>query len=174
MKKAPPIAQREDFVDVVGRSYFDWPARPPALTSTRQSEPEGVPAEAFACLTDDSLRSTTATLRKMLQTAERELSLRQMREDAKRRDDEHFALLFSKIRPAAGPKFASDSKTVEDVASETVLMHPLDVGEYLKSFGFVKVRRLKFGRNAYFYKFPFDCCATPAYVQVVNYSSAAE
>ena len=112
--------------------------------------------------------------RQMLQTAERELSLRQMREDAKR-DDGNFALSFSKIRPAVAPRFAGDSKQVEDIAFETVLrLHPLDVGEYLRSFGFVKVRRLKFGRNAYFYKFPFDCCATPAYVQVVNYSSAAE
>ena len=169
------MAQREDFVDVVGRSHFDWPIRPPALTSTRQSAAEGVPAEAFASLTDDLLRSTTATLRHMLQTAERELSLRQMREDAKRRDDGNFALFFSKIRPAAAPRFASDSKTVEDVAGETVRrLHPLDAGEYLKSFGFVKVRRLKFGRNAYFYKFPFDSCATPAFVRVVDYSSAAE
>ena len=169
------MAQREDFVDLVGRSYFDWPIRPPAPTSTRQSEADGVPAEAFACLTDDSLRSTTATLRQMLQTAERELSSRQMREDAKRRDDGNFALFFSKIRPATAPRFASDSKQVEDIAFETVLrLHPLDAGEYLKSFGFVKVRRLKFGRNTYFYKFPLDCCAKPVFVQVVNYSSGAE
>ena len=168
------MAQKEDFVDVVGRSYFDWPIRPPALTSTRQSGAEGVAAEAFASLTDDSLRSTTATLRQMLQAAERELSIRRMREDAKR-DDGNFAFFFSKIRPAAAPRFASDSKTVEEIARETVRrLDPLDVRQYLDFFGFEKVRRLKFGRNAYFYKFPFDSCARPAFVRVVDYSSAAE
>ena len=175
MKKAPPMARRRtDLVGVVGRSDFDWPLRPPELASTRQNEPEGLPAEAFACLTDDSLASTTATLRQMLQIAERELSSRQVREDAKR-DDGSFAFLLSKIRPVAAPRFASCSEEVEDVAKEAVLRsHPLDVGEYLKSFGFVKVRRLKFGRNVYFYKFSFDCCARPEFVQVINYSSAGE
>lgn len=169
MKQAPPMAAREDFVDVVGRSCFDWPVRPPALATVDQ-----VPAEAFACLTNDSLRSTTATLRHMLQAAEQELATRQMRENAKRQDG-WFALFLSKIEPVNAPRYASNSKEVEKLAGETILRsHPVDAGQCcLKAFGFEKVRRIKGKRNVYFYKFPFDC-ARPAFVQVVEHSRAGE
>ena len=125
MKVVPRIARKDEFLDIVSRSYSGRPTRPPACTS--QNEPECLPAVAFGCLTDDVLRSTTTTLRQMLQAAENELATRQLREDAKRNDG-RFALFLSKIQPAIGPRYASDTKEVETVASETTgSLHPYHI-----------------------------------------------
>ena len=166
MKVVPRIASKDEFLDIVSRSYLGRPTRPPACTS--QNEPECMPAAAFGCLTDDVLSSTATTLRQMLLAAEREIATRQLREDAKR-NDVRFALFLSKIQPASGPRYASDSKEIETVASETMELHHLDVGECLRTLGFENCRRMRCGRNTYFYKFQFDF-SRHQFVRVVNNS----
>ena len=174
MQIVQPPPARDELLDLPNRPAF-WSARAalPKYTDAgerRAREPDLVSTAVFRHVDDETLRSTVADLRRVLDSADIELKLRQLREDASRSDGK-CARFFSQLSPTRWPKDASESEEIDQLANHTLAVQPLDLRRYVRSLGLRRVRRMKSGRNAYFYQLRVG--ERWSFVRV-NYSSAIE
>ena len=154
---------------------IDVPRRPPSWegrishfhTHTMVGGEDAADAWECASLSNEALWQAEASLSLILAGIQGQLALRQATAAEPRRDGSDSFLRV--LQRARGPRGASTSSEIEYMAAQKCSVNAHDANGFVKSLGLRKVRRMRLGRNTYFYQYRFPGSARFEFVKITDY-----